>query len=96
MCPHIFFIEEKFQNSSHGVARRCLNGMHSCRNEDDGLVVPKLDDFLIAERCPLGNFKSFLSLMRRYDNKIYDPSFIAFVEYVVTKEYFPIFLVLLV
>ena len=74
VSSHVSFVEQKFDDSCHREAGRCLYGMHSGRYKDDGLVCSEPDYFLVAEGKSFGDLKAIFTLMGRDDNEVeYSP-----------------------
>ena len=96
MSSHVSFVEQKFDHSCDSEAGRCLYGMHSGRNKDDGFVGSEPDYFLVAKGKSFGDFKAIFPLMRRDDYKIQDSSLIGFIEEILAKKDLLVILKLLV
>ena len=96
MSPHIIFVEEKFDDSGHCEAGRCLNGMHPGGHKDDWFVGSESDYFLITKGESFSDFKSIFALMRGDNNKIQYSSLIGFIQEILPKKDLLIFLKLLI
>lgn len=92
--PRILFVEEEGDDAIHGEAGGRFDGMHPSRDEDDGLIVPKLGDLLVAEGQALGHFEPLPALVGGDDQHIDNPLLVALGQLVPGQEKLPIPLII--